>query len=875
LLHFETQDEPQSSTTLLNTSKQDAVIPAKKPEAVATTMLSTLQVFIFDKFGQATKTRAILDSGSQLNLISNRLATSIAAKRTKTIHKLTGIDGKGLKITQSIQATIADNSKTNQITEDFLIVSKISDYQPPAQSELNKELNIPGDVQLADPKLLDPTTIDLLLGVGVFSEIMVGNPIKLDGTGLTMFDTKFGYIVAGKIDDSKGTPALSHTLMINLGTAEIKDAFLQKQSKIRRQSEGTPTTEMPPIEDQPCQGIHYQDEIGDDVKMHDISPNVDNNNYNIKFKFTKNIVANISMIHNPLGLTMATLTKAKSLDSKQVWGQGVGDDLQIKNSCNRYRRPITKLAKLPILVTLLGLLAVLVRGQQISPLNSSTVYLSHIDEIKIQAGMWILNAHTNISIKADIDKIEQTVANFSKAIAKLDKQVSYKFKNEQKLLEQQAKITKEFILNTGQTSRTARSRGVLSFVSDFLFGSDDTATQIEALKEREENLESKAIKLGKQENSLIQAELRISHNEEILKKHMVEIESWAENSISKDDSYNKPYIMLKEIYQHAKDILQIYHEHYENIRNGGNLSEKDIGTLYDEYLSKNDLTGTMTSFKELGERLPVTKVIKTEDTIILRISIPLLYKEIFEELRIIPVPNEEHKIIQPYKDLIAVNHKLQMFFYPEKTENNLGKFKIIKNPALLKINTQNDCMTGILTNKKTICHEIKLKTPYEVFIPIQQGSYIFYRSDNQQTLDVICRSRIKVNYTKGIIRLDEGCRIETPNTEIWSNISPTLQKGYNYVLKLNNESTTIPTNQSRKYLHSDFNSWDHLQNEFEVNDLSTPNNSTAILAVSIFVMLTIILSVGGIVAWKFITNKRQKQEAENIEIETISTLASK
>ncbi len=90
LLHFEAQAKPQSSTSLLNTNTE-AAVAVPKANSVAATMLFTLEVYIIDIFEQAVKTRAVLDSGSQLNLISNKLASRLAIKRCRINHKLTGI----------------------------------------------------------------------------------------------------------------------------------------------------------------------------------------------------------------------------------------------------------------------------------------------------------------------------------------------------------------------------------------------------------------------------------------------------------------------------------------------------------------------------------------------------------------------------------------------------------------------------------------------------------------------------------------------------------------------------------------------------------------------------------------------------------------
>jgi hypothetical protein len=116
------------------------------------------------------------------------------------------------------------------------------------------------------------------------------------------------------------------------------------------------------------------------------------------------------------------------------------------------------------------------------------------------------------------------------------------------LLQQQASELIDYIHNTGFVSRNIRSKEILSFFSEFLFGEDDTLEQLESLKAKEDRLEEKAIRLSHQEKWLQMSQLAINHNNEILKSHMVEIEKWAGNALNKEDLYNKGFIILKEAY---------------------------------------------------------------------------------------------------------------------------------------------------------------------------------------------------------------------------------------------------------------------------------------------------------------------------------------
>ena len=73
---------------------------------------------------------------------------------------------------------------------------EITGNLPQHELDLSK-LSIPSGIQLADPEFFVSSKIDLLLGAGVFFEILLQNRIDCLSLNYSLHKTKFGWIIAG------------------------------------------------------------------------------------------------------------------------------------------------------------------------------------------------------------------------------------------------------------------------------------------------------------------------------------------------------------------------------------------------------------------------------------------------------------------------------------------------------------------------------------------------------------------------------------------------------------------------------------------------------------------------------------------------------
>ncbi|XP_055543811.1 uncharacterized protein LOC129729327 [Wyeomyia smithii] len=188
--------------------------------------LSTVLVSVKDRNGRLHTARALLDSGSQANLISERLCQLLELPRNGVNIPISGVDSARVQINGSVSATIGSRISDYSVPMDFLVIKKVTEDQPSTTIPIGN-WNLPSDMALADPGFNKRASIDLLLDLEYFYEFLLLNSgrvqIQRIGEGLPLFvNTVFGWIAAGKADLGSMNPVPCCHATINTSTLEEK-----------------------------------------------------------------------------------------------------------------------------------------------------------------------------------------------------------------------------------------------------------------------------------------------------------------------------------------------------------------------------------------------------------------------------------------------------------------------------------------------------------------------------------------------------------------------------------------------------------------------------------------------------------------------------
>ena len=180
--------------------KLQATYHAFKESPVNCVLLATAQIKVKDCKGNFHTCRALLDSGSQSNFITESSVRKLELVQTRNQIPITGINN-ATSVTNynvNIEITSMKNDYTSKLN--CFILPRITSKMPMTDIDIST-WKFPADVFLAERDFNKPTPIDILLGAEIFFEILMNE--RYDCKGLPILQNiKLGYILSGKLQHS-------------------------------------------------------------------------------------------------------------------------------------------------------------------------------------------------------------------------------------------------------------------------------------------------------------------------------------------------------------------------------------------------------------------------------------------------------------------------------------------------------------------------------------------------------------------------------------------------------------------------------------------------------------------------------------------------
>lgn len=189
-------------------------------------LLATVIVKILDAGGEEHFCKAMLDSGSQVNLISTRLCQLLKLKM-KSANFLVETVGSSVHSSQyQTDVTIRPwmNTSNHAIPINCLVMKNITGDQPNWDVKSLK-ITIPNTFTLADPNWSVSQPVDLLIG-GQHYWSIVRDETHFLGLGLPLMkNTLFGWVIVGPCDRNEES---SNVVSCNLATLETCEQALKR-----------------------------------------------------------------------------------------------------------------------------------------------------------------------------------------------------------------------------------------------------------------------------------------------------------------------------------------------------------------------------------------------------------------------------------------------------------------------------------------------------------------------------------------------------------------------------------------------------------------------------------------------------------------------
>lgn len=199
---YDSRATPQDATSYKSTntttlhSASHTTHQSTTHSLLETVLLSTALVEVADKNNRFHTTRALLDNGSQHCFIAEPLCKKLNLNLIQSSVQVSGVGNSVTNSTQSCEINL--RSKTSQYNTRLkcLVLSQITATLPSLGSK--SLINIPDNIQLADPNFYSPSEIEILIGADKFWELLNDGLIRLS-SGPYLQNTKLGWLISGSL----------------------------------------------------------------------------------------------------------------------------------------------------------------------------------------------------------------------------------------------------------------------------------------------------------------------------------------------------------------------------------------------------------------------------------------------------------------------------------------------------------------------------------------------------------------------------------------------------------------------------------------------------------------------------------------------------
>ncbi|XP_062538641.1 uncharacterized protein LOC134206912 [Armigeres subalbatus] len=214
-------------------------------------LLCTAVVNVYDDSGRAQLCRVQLDCGSQVNLLTEKLASLLRLKRQSVNVEMTGVDGTATRVTTLVHVNVqARNYNYTSIIE-CLVINKITGIIPAKYIDITT-WPIPSEMIFADPDFHHPQRVDMLIGVGHFFGLLKSGRVKLAENLPFVQETVFGWVVGGLADTT------SWRYDVNRCNVVVREADLNDLVERFWESEAVPTASSLSVEETACEKFYQQ-----------------------------------------------------------------------------------------------------------------------------------------------------------------------------------------------------------------------------------------------------------------------------------------------------------------------------------------------------------------------------------------------------------------------------------------------------------------------------------------------------------------------------------------------------------------------------------------------------------------------------------------
>jgi hypothetical protein len=186
----------QEANLSCNKSKSSEQSNQSASNANRHVILPTALIEVMNSDGYFIPCRALLDSASQSNFITEELASKLSITCSRANISIMGIGNVNTSVKNEIKIKI--KSRINKFSTEIsaLVIKDITGLQPSLNFE-TENMQIKANITLADPFFNQPNRVDLLIGADLFWRLLCIGQIKNGNDSPVFQKTVFGWIASG------------------------------------------------------------------------------------------------------------------------------------------------------------------------------------------------------------------------------------------------------------------------------------------------------------------------------------------------------------------------------------------------------------------------------------------------------------------------------------------------------------------------------------------------------------------------------------------------------------------------------------------------------------------------------------------------------
>ncbi|XP_011262598.2 uncharacterized protein LOC105255167 [Camponotus floridanus] len=224
----------------------------KRPARGLAMLLVTARVDVIDRAGTKHRVRALIDSGSEVSLITESLAQRLRLRRISAPITLFGI-GEQRSASANGEVSMRISSTTSDYSLQMTVLPKISTYGSRVKMACGNWQHVHG-LQLVDPEFRAADPVDVLLRADVFASIIEEGLRKGEPNWSVAQRMTLGWILTGIVDENEDTVVSSHQCSVDDKHAALVGQFWDQEE--------LPNTPLPLTnEEQKCEDFYTRTHI--------------------------------------------------------------------------------------------------------------------------------------------------------------------------------------------------------------------------------------------------------------------------------------------------------------------------------------------------------------------------------------------------------------------------------------------------------------------------------------------------------------------------------------------------------------------------------------------------------------------------------------